>query len=103
MGMTERVDRLRQKSLATPVTLSHERARLITEFASREHRLVSGPVRRALAFRHILENKEVYIGDDELILGERGPTPKASSTYPEVCCHSLDDLEALDGREKISF
>ena len=103
MGMTERVDRLRQKSLATPVTLSHERARLITEFASREHRLISGPVRRALAFRHILENKEIYIGDDELILGERGPTPKASSTYPEVCCHSLDDLEALDGREKISF
>ena len=103
MGMTERVRRLRDESLNAPATLSPERARLITEFSSREHGLTSAPVRRALAFRYILENKEIYIGEGELIVGERGPSPKASSTYPEVCCHTLDDLEALDTREKISF
>ncbi len=103
MAMTERVRRLRQESLDAPATLSPERARLMTEFHSREHGLVSAPVRRALAFRYLLENKEIYFGEGELIVGERGPGPKAASTYPEVCCHTLDDLEALDGREKISF
>ena len=103
MAMTERVQRLRQESLDARATLSPERAKLLTDFCSRQHGLVSAPVRRALAFRHILENKEIYIGKGELIVGERGPVPKAASTYPEVCCHSLDDLEALDTREKISF
>jgi len=103
MAMTDRVRRLRQESLDAPATLSPERARLLTEFCSREHSLISAPVKRALAFRYILENKETYFGEGELIVGERGPAPKASSTYPEVCCHTLDDLEALDSREKISF
>ena len=103
MAMSDRVRRLRQESLDAPATLSPERAVLLTEFCSREHSLVSAPVKRALAFRYILENKEIWIGEGELILGERGPAPKASSTYPEVCCHTLDDLEALDSREKISF
>ena len=103
MARTDRVSRLRQESLEAPATLSPERARLLTEFCSREHRLVSTPVKRALAFRYILENKEIYFGPNELIVGERGPEPKASSTYPEVCCHTLDDLEALDSREKVSF
>jgi formate C-acetyltransferase len=103
MAMTDRVRRLRQESLDAPATLSPERARLLTEFCYREHSLVSAPVKRALAFRYILENKEIWLGEGELIVGERGPAPKASSTYPEVCCHTLDDLEALDSREKISF
>jgi pyruvate formate-lyase/glycerol dehydratase family glycyl radical enzyme len=103
MAMTDRVRRLRQESLDAPATLSPERARLVTEFYSREHSLISAPVKRALAFRYILENKEIYLGDGELIVGERGPAPKASSSYPEVCCHNLEDLEALDSREKVSF
>lgn len=103
MTMSERVRRLRTESLETPVTLSEERARLLTEFSARDRGLVSHPVRRALAFRYILENKEIYIGEGELIVGERGPAPKASSTYPEVCCHTVEDLLALDQRDKISF
>lgn len=103
MTMTERVRRLRQESLDAPATLSHERAQLITEFCAREHTLVSTPVKRALAFLYILENKEIHIGEGELIVGERGPAPKATPTYPEVCCHTIDDLEVLDSREKIPF
>ncbi len=30
---------------------------------------------------------------DELIVGERGPTPKAVPTYPEITLHSLTDLD----------
>ncbi len=103
MPMTERVRRLRQESLDAPATLSLERARLLTEFSSREHSIVSAPVKRALAFRYILEHKEIHMGEGELIVGERGPAPKATPTYPEVCCHSPEDLEVLDTREKVSY
>ena len=101
--MTDRVRRLRQESLDALATLSTERARLLTEFYRREHSLVSPPVRRALAFRYLLERKRVHIGRGELIVGERGPEPKATPTFPEICCHTLEDLDILDGREKISF
>ena len=103
MTMTDRVRLLRQESLDAPATLSPERALLLTEFYSEEHSLLSAPVRRAMAFRHLLEKKEIYIGDGEIIVGERGPAPKATPTYPEVCCHTLEDLDVLDTREKIPF
>jgi pyruvate-formate lyase len=64
---------------------------------------VSVPVRRALAFQYILSKKELYIGENELIVGERGPEPKATPTYPEVSLHSLQDLEILNDRKKVSF
>jgi formate C-acetyltransferase len=101
--MTDRVARLRQQSLAAQPALSTERAELLTEFYQRDLGLVSTPLRRALAFQYLLEHKAVWIGKGELIVGEKGPAPKATPTYPELCCHSLDDLDILDSREKISF
>jgi formate C-acetyltransferase len=80
-----------------------ERAKLITEFYRDEDRALSAPMRRALAFKHLMENKTVYLAPGELIVGERGEAPKATPTYPEVCCHSLEDLEILDRREKTRF
>ncbi len=103
MSMTERVRRLRQESLEAVPTISTERAELITEFYSRNHTLISAPVQRALAFQFMLENKAIYIGEGELIVGEKGPAPKATPTYPELCCHSLQDLDILHSREKIPF
>jgi pyruvate formate-lyase/glycerol dehydratase family glycyl radical enzyme len=103
MGVSERVARLRQVSLEAKPCISAERAVLITDFYEEDRRTVSAPVRRALAFRHLLENKAICIVDGELIVGERGPAPKATPTYPEVCCHSLEDLDVLDTREKVSF
>jgi len=100
--MNERVARLRQKSMDTDATISTERAVLITEF-HKQTREFSAPVRRALAFKYLMENKTICISDEELIVGERGPAPKATPTYPELCCHSLQDLDILDSREKVSF
>jgi len=74
----------------------------MTEFY-RHSRETSAPVRRALAFKYLMENKTIYIGDGELIVGERGPAPKGTPTYPELCCHSLQDLQILNDRKKISF
>jgi pyruvate formate-lyase/glycerol dehydratase family glycyl radical enzyme len=56
-----------------------------------------------MAFATIMENKKIYIGPDELIVGERGPLPKATPTYPEVCIHSQRDLDIISGREKVAF
>lgn len=101
--MNERVARLRQESLDAKPTISSERAELITQFYQNHGENVSVPVKRALAFKYLMENKTIYIGDGELIVGERGPRPKATPTYPELCCHSLKDLEILNNREKINF
>jgi pyruvate formate-lyase/glycerol dehydratase family glycyl radical enzyme len=103
MSMTERVARLRRQSLDAVETISTERARQITEFYRQDLGPISAPMRRALSFRHLMEHKTICINDGELIVGEKGPAPKATPTYPELCCHSLADLEILDTREKIPF
>jgi pyruvate formate-lyase/glycerol dehydratase family glycyl radical enzyme len=102
--MNERVKKLREQSVETRPYISTERAELMTEFYSSDiPQRVSVPVCRALAFKHLMENKAVCINDGELIVGERGPAPKATPTYPELCCHSLEDLHVLSSREKTSF
>ncbi|MGC9469219.1 MAG: trans-4-hydroxy-L-proline dehydratase [Anaerolineae bacterium] len=101
--MTERVARLRRQSLEAVPTLSTERAELLTAFHRQHGEPVSVPVRRAMAFAYLMAHRTIWIGDDELIVGEKGPTPKATPTFPELCCHTLKDLEILDTREKIPF
>jgi pyruvate formate-lyase/glycerol dehydratase family glycyl radical enzyme len=102
--MNERVAKLRKQSVETKPYISTERAELMTDFYNsgifaRE----SVPVCRALSFKYLIENKTICINDGELIVGERGPAPKATPTYPELCCHSLEDLRILNSREKTSF
>ena len=102
--MTERVQRLRQQSVETRPYLSSERAELITAFYQSDvPRKVSVPVCRALAFKYLMEHKTICINEGELIVGERGPAPKATPTYPELCCHSLEDLRVLNSRDRTQF
>jgi formate C-acetyltransferase len=102
--VNERILKLREQSVNAKPSISIERAKLLTEFyKSGEAEKVSTPVARALAFKYILENKEICINDGELIVGERGPNPVATPTYPEICTHSQEDFDILHTREKISF
>ena len=103
MSMTRRVARLRQQSMDAVPALSTERAELLTAFMRENTASESAPVRRARVFAHLMEHKTICINDGELIVGERGPAPKATPTYPEICCHSLDDLHILDTRPKTAF
>jgi pyruvate formate-lyase/glycerol dehydratase family glycyl radical enzyme len=103
MAMNERVKKLRQQSVETVPCISIERARLVTEAYREYSGKVSVPMLRALTFKHLMENKTVCINPDELIVGERGPAPQATPTYPELCCHSLEDLDIIDKRDKIFF
>ena len=102
--MNDRIRRLRQQSLDARPTISAERGLLITEFyRDLAGPNLSSPVLRALALKHLLAKKNLYFGPGELIVGERGPEPKATSTYPELTCHSLQDLDVLNSRPKTPF
>ena len=103
MPITERAAQLRKESLEAVPSISTERAELYTQFYQQDHGLLSAPVKRALAFQHYVEHRTIFIGAGELIVGEKGHQPKAAPTFPELCCHSLQDLDLLDSREKIPF
>lgn len=102
--MNERVAKLRKQSVETKPYISAERAELITQFYQTDVPLrVSVPLCRAMAFKHIMEHKLICINDGELIVGERGPAPRATPTYPELCCHTLEDLRTLNSRKRTPF
>ncbi|MCE5245616.1 formate C-acetyltransferase/glycerol dehydratase family glycyl radical enzyme, partial [bacterium] len=101
--MNDRTERLRAASLAAVPTISAERALLTTEFHREESGRRSAPMLRALAYERLCGRKTLYLGDDELIVGERGPAPKLVPTFPELTCHSLDDLRILDSRPKTAY
>lgn len=102
--MNERIRALREQSLKARPYISPERAKLLTEF-EKSHKTdsMSAPLRRALAFKYLLEKKKICINEGELIVGERGPRPKATPTFPEITAHSMRDLEILNSREKTAF
>ncbi len=99
-GMNERIQRLRKLSVEAEPTLSIERALVETEFYKENYGKHSIPVLRALTFFEICTKKVLYLGDDELIVAERGPAPKAVPTFPELTCHSVEDFHVLNTREK---
>ncbi|MBS3774401.1 MAG: glycyl radical protein, partial [Bacteroidales bacterium] len=102
--MNDRIQKLREQSLNAVNRITAERALLVTEFYKSDRaKEVSIPVQRALAFEYIMKNKELCVNDGELIVGERGPAPKATPTYPEITLHTVEDLDILDSREKVSF
>ncbi|MCK5213165.1 MAG: formate C-acetyltransferase/glycerol dehydratase family glycyl radical enzyme, partial [Dehalococcoidia bacterium] len=85
-------------------SVSSERALLLTQFMQQEDvQHLPIPIQRAKAFQHLLAHQTITIAADELIVGERGPAAKATPTYPELCCHSLEDLDVLDTRVKTPF
>ncbi|MHA1614898.1 MAG: pyruvate formate lyase family protein, partial [Candidatus Thorarchaeota archaeon] len=102
--LTNRVQRLREQSVNTKPYICTERAELLTDFyQSGGADNISTPVARALAFKHILENKTVIINEGELIVGERGSAPRATPTYPELCSHTIEDLDIVNSRERTPF
>jgi formate C-acetyltransferase len=101
--MTPRTEKLRQESLSARPSISHERAVLMTEFYQANEGRDSIPVMRAKSFLHLCEHKTVFIGPGELIVGERGPGPKQTPTFPELTCHSIEDLKILNSRAKTHY
>ncbi|RLC53688.1 MAG: formate C-acetyltransferase/glycerol dehydratase family glycyl radical enzyme [Candidatus Cloacimonadota bacterium] len=102
--MTDRIKELRQASLDAVNKISVERALLVTEFYKTIYsENLPVPIQRARCLQYIFKHKQICISQGELIVGERGPAPKATPTYPEICLHSLKDLKVIDSRPKVSF
>jgi len=101
--MNPRINKLKQQSLDARPCISHERAGLLTEFYKANEGKYSEPVMRAKSFYYLCEHKTIYLGQDELIAGERGPCPKAVPTYPELTCHSIEDLVILNSRPRTHY
>jgi len=105
MAMSGRIQGLKRRSTAAQPALDPERARLLTEFYrglpdQEEH---SPVLVRARAFRYLLAHRSISIPRGEWLVGEKGSGPRAAPTYPELCCHTLQDLKLLDSRKKIRF
>ena len=106
MNMTRksaRVEALRLRSETTQPKLSLERAKLVTETYKKNEGKYSIPELRALALLNIMENKRISIEPGELIVGEKGEGPQCAPTFPELICHSVEDMRIMDKRELISF
>lgn len=101
--MNERVKKLRQESLEAIPHLSIERAKLVTEVYQKYAGTVETPILRALVFKHLMENKALWIGEGELIVGEKAERPQGAPSFPELCCHTMEDLDVMDRRDKIYF
>ena len=90
MPKTERISKLVSDLFAKMPEIEPARAELITE----SYRATEGlPImmRRAISFRHILENIPIIIRDGELIVGSTTLAPRGCQTYPEF---SYEWLEA---------
>jgi len=98
--MNLRIQRLRKLSVETEPSLSIERALHQTAFYRANYGKHAIPVLRALSFLDHCTKKTLYLGADELIVGERGPSPKAVPTFPELTCHSVEDFHVLNTREQ---
>jgi len=104
MDKSARINELQSRSREARPTLDPERAQLMTMFyRENDIQTLPAPILRAKAFYYLLEKKTISIEDDELIVGEKGSRAKAAPTYPELCCHTIEDLHLLDQREKIPY
>src|SRR5512139_2719411 len=80
---TERTGRLLKTHLETPRWVSVDRARLYTE-AFIEHASDPLPIRRAKAYRHVLEHIPIAIHPGELLVGGLTERPNGAILFPEV-------------------
>lgn len=102
-GMNERIKMLRKSSIEAVASIDMERAKYFTEAYKEYEGAVSVPELRALALKRYFEQKTLYIGQGELIVGEKGCCPQAAPTFPDLCCHTVEDLHVMNDRELINF
>lgn len=98
-----RVQKAKERVLATKPSIDLENARLLTEsFMKTEGEPVV--VRKAKGFRERCQRKTVFIWDDELIVGCTGSKIRGGILCPDVCWPALDkELETIPTRLQDPF
>lgn len=102
-GMNDRIKALRKQSVETLAHIDLGRAVTETETYKKYEGELSIPELRGQVLKDYFSTKPLYIGDGELIVGEKGESPQASPTFPELCCHTLEDMHVMNDRELICF
>ncbi|MEG1732634.1 MAG: pyruvate formate lyase family protein, partial [Longicatena sp.] len=102
-GMNDRIKKLRKQSEEITPHIYMERAMLMTEAYKKYEGEVSIPELRALTMKEIFSKKTINIEEGELIVGDKGAGPQSTPTFPELCCHTLEDMEVMNDRELICF
>jgi formate C-acetyltransferase len=80
-----------------------ERALLVTK-AYQETEGLPVYARRARALENVLDNMTIFIGEDELIVGNMCSTPRSAPIFPEFSCKWIvPELDTLSGRHSDRF
>jgi formate C-acetyltransferase len=88
--MSERTSELRKNLFSIQPRISVQRARYFTESMRASEGGYIG-LRRANAFKHVLENIDIYIQEGELIVGSLAEHVKAAPVYPEYSHQWIED------------
>lgn len=100
-----RFERIKDDLFSTPIHLCPERALLITEYF-RRFDIPDDPmlIRKARAFRYLMQNKSAKIFDDELIVGNLGSCRKSALIQPELAgAFMCEDILWIDKRKTTPF
>lgn len=102
-GMNDRIKKLRHQSETTQPYLDMERALIETETYKRYEGFLSTPELRGQVLKDYFSKKSIRIEEGELIVGEKGRGPQAAPSFPELCCHTLEDMHNMNDREQVNF
>lgn len=101
--MTDRIKDLREELFAKMPEVEADRAVLLTESYKKTENLPM-VMRRALSFKHILENIPITIRSRELIVGSSTKSPRSCQVYPEFSFEWLEaELDTISEREADPF
>ncbi|EFL86109.1 pyruvate formate-lyase [Desulfovibrio sp. 3_1_syn3] len=94
--VSERIRRLRERFIATVPEISAQRARIVTA-AYEDTMNMPAVLRRGVVLSRILEEMDIYIADDELLVGGMAEMPRGVPLFPEYAVdfimRELDEFE----------
>jgi pyruvate formate-lyase/glycerol dehydratase family glycyl radical enzyme len=98
-----KTERLRDSIIGVVPQLCPERARFYTN-AWREHEELPVAIRRAMAFKAVLEHQTVFIRPEELVVGNQAGRPVAAPVFPEYGMAWMEkELDTLSERRLDPF
>ncbi len=100
-SIIERTNLLRKRFLDGEFKIDHQRALLVTE-AYKANEGSPTIIKRAKALKHVTENVDIYIYDDELIAGTIAAPNKYAPIYPEFSYNwIIDEMENFPFEERV--
>ena len=101
INSSSRITKLREKSFTYPPTICIERARIVTKFyADDGNKSLPLILKRARAFREILNQLTISVNEDELLVGSLASKPKSYPVIPEslgaIIANELDDITSRE-------